>query len=216
MCEIVDDHVRVAYTDAVCAASKAATHLRCCCCHVATQVEVDFVDLNMGCPLDEVCSKGMGAGLMERHRRVKVYETLVHLSLPASFSHSDGCGGALLLQDVVSGMCKILTRPAVTLKMRIGVSAARPLAVKVITTARKLGNVNAVAVRSRQLCALVSVSRLRPHTLTHARLLSCRSMDAHNGSGTRSAQTGTSFETVQKQPGVRLSMTMARSANLQQ
>lgn len=75
----------------------------------------------------------------------------------------------LFLQDVVSGMCKILTRPAVTLKMRIGVSAARPLAVKVITTARKLGNVNAVAVRSRQLCALVSVSRLRPHTHSHTR-----------------------------------------------
>lgn len=68
----------------------------------------------MGCPLDEVCSKGMGAGLMERHRRVKVYETLVHLSLVASFSHGDGCGGALLagcgqwhVQDTDSPCCHL-------------------------------------------------------------------------------------------------------------
>jgi len=29
--------------------------------------DVDFVDINMGCPLDLVCNRGMGAGECQRH-----------------------------------------------------------------------------------------------------------------------------------------------------
>ena len=32
---------------------------------------VDFFDLNCGCPLDAVCSKGMGAGMMDHQHRLR-------------------------------------------------------------------------------------------------------------------------------------------------
>jgi tRNA-dihydrouridine synthase 3 len=37
-----------------------------------TKVELDFVDVNMGCPIDIVCHKGMGCGLLERPLRMEV------------------------------------------------------------------------------------------------------------------------------------------------
>lgn len=33
--------------------------------------QVDFVDINMGCPIDLVCDKGMGAALMGRTRKLR-------------------------------------------------------------------------------------------------------------------------------------------------
>jgi tRNA-dihydrouridine synthase 3 len=33
--------------------------------------QVDFVDVNMGCPIDAVCNKGMGAGLCLKPQRVQ-------------------------------------------------------------------------------------------------------------------------------------------------
>ena len=33
---------------------------------INNEVNVDFVDLNVGCPVDEICHKGMGAMLMQR------------------------------------------------------------------------------------------------------------------------------------------------------
>ena len=33
---------------------------------------LDFVDINMGCPIDAVCNKGMGASLAQRSSRVQV------------------------------------------------------------------------------------------------------------------------------------------------
>ena len=33
--------------------------------------QVDFVDINMGCPIDAVCNKGMGAGLCLKPQRVQ-------------------------------------------------------------------------------------------------------------------------------------------------
>lgn len=33
--------------------------------------QLDFVDINMGCPIDLVCDKGMGAALMSRRRKLK-------------------------------------------------------------------------------------------------------------------------------------------------
>jgi tRNA-dihydrouridine synthase 3 len=38
---------------------------------IENHTNVDFVDLNLGCPLDLVCSKGAGAALMMRDRKLK-------------------------------------------------------------------------------------------------------------------------------------------------
>jgi len=56
-------------------------------------VDCDFVDINMGCPIDLIYKKGMGSGLMQRKRPLEV---------------------------MVRTMSAILTRP-LTLKMRKGV-----------------------------------------------------------------------------------------------
>jgi len=49
-----------------------------CCCAQArvaqlldTEVDVDFVDINMGCPIDVICNRGMGAGLAGRFNKVQ-------------------------------------------------------------------------------------------------------------------------------------------------
>ena len=62
--------------------------------------DVDFVDINMGCPLDLLCNKGAGAGLMMRERKLK---------------------GAL------EGMSKNLSCP-ITVKMRTGWNLHKPFA----------------------------------------------------------------------------------------
>jgi len=38
---------------------------------VEKYADVDFVDLNLGCPLDLLCDKGAGAALMMRERKLK-------------------------------------------------------------------------------------------------------------------------------------------------
>jgi tRNA-dihydrouridine synthase 3 len=38
---------------------------------IERHLEVDFVDINMGCPLDDVCNKGMGAGLMGKPGKMR-------------------------------------------------------------------------------------------------------------------------------------------------
>ena len=38
---------------------------------LAREFDIDFIDLNMGCPLDDICRKGMGAGMMDRTARVE-------------------------------------------------------------------------------------------------------------------------------------------------
>lgn len=37
----------------------------------ASSPQVDFVDINLGCPIDLVCDKGMGAALMGRTRKLR-------------------------------------------------------------------------------------------------------------------------------------------------
>jgi tRNA-dihydrouridine synthase 3 len=32
--------------------------------------DIDFIDVNMGCPIDIVYQKGAGSGLMERHKKL--------------------------------------------------------------------------------------------------------------------------------------------------
>ena len=65
---------------------------------------LDFVDINMGCPIDSVCNKGMGASLAQRAGRV---------------------------QMVVRSMSRILNCP-LTVKMRIGYDNDCPNAHKLI------------------------------------------------------------------------------------
>ena len=36
---------------------------------IATYTDIDFVDVNVGCPIDLVCNKGGGAALMTRPTR---------------------------------------------------------------------------------------------------------------------------------------------------
>src|SRR3569832_640159 len=65
---------------------------------------VDFVDMNLGCPLDLLCNKQMGAQLMMREKR---------------------------LQDSVRGMTAVLNVP-VTIKMRTGWDLEHPFAHKLV------------------------------------------------------------------------------------
>jgi len=60
---------------------------------IEEQVDCDFVDINMGCPIDLIYKKGMGSGLMQRKRPLEV---------------------------MVRTMSSILSRP-LTVKMRKGV-----------------------------------------------------------------------------------------------
>lgn len=63
-------------------------------------LDVDFVDMNLGCPLDLVCDKGAGAKLMLRDSKLK---------------------------GSVKGMLNVLNCP-VTIKMRTGWSSEHPIA----------------------------------------------------------------------------------------
>ena len=67
---------------------------------IENEINCDFVDLNMGCPLDFICGKGMGSKLMTRVKRVK---------------------------DIVTQMTSRLTCP-MTLKLRTGWSSEKPMA----------------------------------------------------------------------------------------
>ena len=63
-------------------------------------MEIDFLDMNLGCPLDLVCNKGAGASLMLREKK---------------------------LRGSLEGMLKVLNFP-VTIKMRTGWNEKEPIA----------------------------------------------------------------------------------------
>ena len=63
-------------------------------------IDIDFVDMNLGCPIDLVCDKGAGAALMLREKKLR--ESLV-------------------------GMLNVLNCP-VTIKMRTGWNEGNPIA----------------------------------------------------------------------------------------
>jgi len=72
---------------------------------------VDFVDLNLGCPLDLLCDKGAGAALMMREKKLK---------------------GALL------GMSQNLSCP-ITVKMRTGWDTNKPIAHHLVSKIQSWG-----------------------------------------------------------------------------
>ncbi|CAN0123464.1 unnamed protein product [Heterosigma akashiwo] len=89
---------------------------------------MDFVDLNLGCPIDLVCQRGAGSALMLRTNKVKA---------------------------IVGGMLDELTCP-VTVKMRTGWGDNEPVADKVVRALREVaaargppGAVAAVMVHGR-------------------------------------------------------------------
>jgi tRNA-dihydrouridine synthase 3 len=84
-------------------------------------VTVDFVDMNLGCPLDLVCNKGAGAKLMLRENKLK--EALV-------------------------GMSHVLSCP-ITVKMRTGWDMTKPFAHKLVPKIQSWGidGIGAIMVR---------------------------------------------------------------------
>ena len=75
------------------------------------ELEVDFVDFNLGCPIDLVCEKGSGAALMLREKKLK---------------------GSL------EGVTKVLDCP-VTVKMRTGWDEKKNIAHCLVPTIQKWG-----------------------------------------------------------------------------
>jgi len=71
---------------------------------IEEHMHVDFVDINMGCPIDVVCNKGCGAQLATRHTKV---------------------------QGIVRTMSELLSCP-LTLKMRTGYDMNTPTAHRLI------------------------------------------------------------------------------------
>lgn len=45
-------------------------HLARCAQVICQECDVDFIDLNMGCPIDIICKKGAGSALMERKNKL--------------------------------------------------------------------------------------------------------------------------------------------------
>jgi len=86
-------------------------------------IDVDFIDINAGCPLDPVCQYGAGAGLMQR---------------PSKFS------------DIARSLYSVTTKP-ITAKMRLGYMHKKPNADKIMKLLARDG-VSAITVhgRSRQ------------------------------------------------------------------
>jgi tRNA-dihydrouridine synthase 3 len=91
---------------------------------IQNHATVDFVDMNLGCPLDLICNKGSGACLMLRDKR---------------------------LEEIVRGMTSTLSVP-VTIKMRTGWDMDHPLAHKLVgrINSWNLGsNISAIMIHGR-------------------------------------------------------------------
>ena len=90
---------------------------------IEAEMDVDFVDLNLGCPLDLVCNKGAGAALMSRDKQLKS-----------------------TLQSITS----TLSCP-VTIKMRTGWDISKPFAHDLVRKIQgwNIGGIGAVMVHGR-------------------------------------------------------------------
>jgi tRNA-dihydrouridine synthase 3 len=87
---------------------------------IARDNGADFVDINLGCPIDDVTRRGMGASLLKRASRVG---------------------------DMVAAMKKAVDIP-VTIKLRLGWSSEKPTFLKVARAARDAG-VDAIILHAR-------------------------------------------------------------------
>ncbi|KAG8463606.1 hypothetical protein KFE25_003879 [Diacronema lutheri] len=75
------------------------------CEAISREAHVDFVDLNMGCPIDSICNKGMGAMLVGRPTRVG---------------------------ELVRAAATVLAPAHLTVKLRTGVEDRVPMAHKIV------------------------------------------------------------------------------------
>ena len=110
------------------------------------EIDVDFVDFNLGCPIDLVCEKGSGAALMLREKK---------------------------LRGSLEGVTSVLGCP-VTVKMRTGWDEKRNIAHQLVPTIQNWGidGIGAFMVRVLKLtsheflCALLTKGMKQPHRST--------------------------------------------------
>ena len=89
-------------------------------------MEIDFVDMNLGCPIDLVCDKGAGAALMLREKK---------------------------LRGSLEGMLNVLNC-SVTIKMRTGWSEGNPIAHELVPRIQSwnIDGIGAIMVSIQYLC----------------------------------------------------------------
>src|SRR6185436_15236095 len=87
---------------------------------VAEDAGADFVDVNLGCPIDDATRRGFGAALLERPGRVAA----------------------------IVGAMKAAVRVPVTIKLRLGWSEGKPTYLKIARLAQEAG-VDAIALHAR-------------------------------------------------------------------
>lgn len=85
-------------------------------------IDCDFVDINMGCPIDMVFNRGMGSGLMSRKKPLEV---------------------------MVRAMSQVMTTVPLTLKMRTGVYADKRIAHTIIPPAMNQWGAQLVTLHGR-------------------------------------------------------------------
>eukprot|EP00027_Filamoeba_sp_ATCC50430_P019546 CAMPEP_0168540028 /NCGR_PEP_ID=MMETSP0413-20121227/56_1 /TAXON_ID=136452 /ORGANISM="Filamoeba nolandi, Strain NC-AS-23-1" /LENGTH=403 /DNA_ID=CAMNT_0008569731 /DNA_START=131 /DNA_END=1343 /DNA_ORIENTATION=+ len=83
-------------------------------------LNVDFIDINMGCPIDLVVNQGAGSALLENHRKV---------------------------QDIVTNVSRVMTRP-LTIKVRVGKDETQPTVHKMFPKLESWG-ASAVTIHGR-------------------------------------------------------------------
>jgi tRNA-dihydrouridine synthase 3 len=92
---------------------------------IEAHTTVDFVDMNLGCPLDLICDKGAGAKLMLRDKKLK---------------------------ECVEGITAALSCP-VTIKMRAGWNENKPFAHELVPKIQSWGIEGVAAIMVRVNCA---------------------------------------------------------------
>lgn len=90
---------------------------------IENHMQVDFIDMNLGCPLDLICNKGAGSALMLREKKLK---------------------------GILEGVTAAVSCP-VTVKMRIGWTNNKPFARELVSSIQSWGidGIGAVMVHGR-------------------------------------------------------------------